>query len=79
LVDAEAKCTGSFYRKKAIEKTILHVLRSSAFSQPGPEADIDRFTAALSPNTDGNRIAPLLPWQGSGLPWTKRKYGWVLI
>ena len=32
LVDAETKCTGSFYRKKAIEKTILHVLRSSAFS-----------------------------------------------
>jgi hypothetical protein len=44
-----------------------------------PLADIDRFTAALIPNTDGNRIAPLLPWQGSGLPWTKRKYGWVLI
>jgi hypothetical protein len=32
FVDAEVDCTGNFFRKKAIEKTILRILRSSAFS-----------------------------------------------
>jgi hypothetical protein len=32
FVDAETNCTGNFCRKKAIEKTVLRILGSSAFS-----------------------------------------------